>query len=65
MKLHELTDRKWQIQPCSAKTEEGIQVSHSVHNLATQTVYSTTLRSITIILFSSVLTYKTSISYYP
>ncbi|XP_064382426.1 uncharacterized protein LOC135331263 [Halichondria panicea] len=24
MKLTELTDRRWQIQPCSAKTEEGI-----------------------------------------
>ncbi|XP_064383787.1 uncharacterized protein LOC135332411 [Halichondria panicea] len=28
MKLTELTDRRWQIQPCSAKTEEGI----AVHN---------------------------------
>ncbi|XP_064397412.1 uncharacterized protein LOC135344181 [Halichondria panicea] len=28
MKLTELTDRQWQIQPCSAKTEEGI----AVHN---------------------------------
>ena len=54
MKLHELTDRKWQIQPCSAKTEEGIQVSNSVNNLGTRSL-QTVLHSISlVILFCTV-----------